>query len=368
MLVGDGGCGGSRARPLGTGSGSGMTKGAGRLTGCFRTNAPGVGSVRHVLTVRHPRPRSETPCALPTVHNRVSACAPDGQPKAPELKHLNNSHRFENLTWPEVNEAVEKGLIPILPVGTVEQHGPHLPIKMDLWTADSVANEAARRRPDRLVAMPVIPYGFTTHVMDFPGSVTVHHETFIRYVVDVLKSVVYHGFKKVIVVNGHGSNVPPLDLATRRVILETDAIVSLTSWWSLVSTDPDFTSKWRESEFPGGCAHACEVETSLALGIDESMVRKDLVESHRTWTTAQESKFESVDLFGFGPVAVTNWTSTYTETGVCGSAGLATVEKGKLLFEEAVTRLTEWGDEFHARQYPARKDHHSRPPTTDVPG
>ena len=99
-------------------------------------------------------------------------------------------------------------------MGTVEQHGPHLPIKMDLWTADSVANEAARRRPDRLLAMPVIPYGFTTHVMDFPGSVTVHHETFIRYVVDVLKSVVYHGFKKVIVVNGHGSNVPPLDLAT----------------------------------------------------------------------------------------------------------------------------------------------------------
>ena len=60
---------------------------------------------------------------------------------------MNNSHRFENLTWPEVNEAVEKGLIPILPVGTVEQHGPHLPIKMDLWTADSVANEAASGDP-----------------------------------------------------------------------------------------------------------------------------------------------------------------------------------------------------------------------------
>ena len=246
-------------------------------TQVMNLDAPRV--VRKANTQNLPLPVPERGICNPTrgasrVHNRVSACAPDGQPKAPELKHVNNSHRFENLTWPEVNEAVEKGLIPILPVGTVEQHGPHLPIKMDLWTADSVANEAARRRPDRLVAMPVIPYGFTTHVMDFPGSVTVHHETFIRYVVDVLKSVVYHGFKKVIVVNGHGSNVPPLDLATRRVILETDAIVSLTSWWSLVSTDPDFASKWRESEFPGGCAHACEVETSLALGIDESMVRK----------------------------------------------------------------------------------------------
>ena len=171
-------------------------------------------------------------------------------------------------------------------------------------------------------------------------------------------------------VNGHGSNVPPLDLATRRVILETDAIVSLTSWWSLVSTDPDFTSKWRESEFPGGCAHACEVETSLALGIDESMVRKDLVESHRTWTTAQESKFESVDLFGFGPVAVTNWTLVRTpRRGVCGSAGLATVEKGEATVRGGGDAAgPEWGDEFHARQYPGRTDHHVRPPTTDVPG
>ena len=71
----------------------------------------------HHLSSPTPIGDPSTPCALPTVHNRVSACAPDGQPKAPELKHVNNSHRFENLTWPEVNEAVEKGLIPILPVG-----------------------------------------------------------------------------------------------------------------------------------------------------------------------------------------------------------------------------------------------------------
>ena len=204
--------------------------------------------------------------------------------------------------------------------------------------------------------------------MDFPGSITVHHETFIRYVVDIVKSVVHHGFKKVIVINGHGSNVPPLDLAARRVMIETDGIVSLTSWWSLVTVDPDFAAKWRESHFPGGCAHACELETSLALGIDESMVRMDLAKNHQTWTNAQGSRFESVDLFGFGPVAVTNWTSTYTETGVCGSPELASVKKGKLLFEEAVTRSTEWSDEFHARQYPARKDHHFRLPTTSVPG
>ena len=75
--------------------------------------------------------------------------------------------------------------------------------------------------------------------MDFPGSITVHHETFMRYVVDVIKSVVYHGFKKVIMINGHGSNVPPLDLVARRVMIETDAVVSLTNWWSLIQVDPE---------------------------------------------------------------------------------------------------------------------------------
>ena len=154
-------------------------------------------------------------------------------------------------------------------------------------------------------------------------------------------------------------------------------MVSLTNWWSLIQVDPEFTAKWRESHFPGGCAHACELETAFAMGIDESVVRKDLVKNHQTWTNAQGSKFESVDLFGFGPVAVTSWTSTYTDSGVCGSPELATKEKGDLLFAipselhfEAVShaRLTEWGDEFHARNYPGRTDHHVRPPTTDVPG
>ncbi len=281
---------------------------------------------------------------------------------------MKDMHRYENLTWPEINEAVEKGLIPALPVGTVEQHGPHLPVKMDLWTADSVVDEAARRRPDRVLAMPVIPYGYTTHVMDFPGSVTVHHETFMRYVADVIKSVVYHGFKKVIVVNGHGSNVSALDLAARRVMLETDAVVAMTSWWSLITTDPDFKHKWRQSHFPGGCAHAGEAETSFAMGLDESQVRKELIESHETWTNAQKSKFESIDLFGFGPISIMNWTSAYTERGVCGEAELATREKGELIFEEAVSRLTEWADEFHVRQYPSRKDHHVRKPDTPLPG
>ena len=185
---------------------------------------------------------------------------------------INGKWKYEDLTWDEVNQAVKNKLIPVLPVGTIEQHGPHLPIKMDRWTATEISREACKRHSSRLLLMPEIPYGYTTHVMDFPGSVTVHHETFIRYVVDVLKSVAYHGFKKIIVINGHGSNMPPLDLATRRVNMETNSEVSLAAWWTLTTVNPDFMSKWRESKYPGGCAHAGEAETSLALHLDEHLV------------------------------------------------------------------------------------------------
>ncbi len=277
-------------------------------------------------------------------------------------------YRYEDLTWPEINEAVEKELIPVLPVGTIEQHGRHLPTKMDMWSAREIADEAARRHPQRLLVMPAIPYGYTTHVMDFPGSITIHHETFIRYVVDVLKSACYHGFKKLIVVNGHGSNMPPLELATRRVMLETDAVVSWASWWQLTQADPNFREQWRESHFPGGCAHSGEAETSLALHLDETVVNMELAEDHETAINAFKSKFQWVDLFAAGPVSMSTWTSTYTERGVCGDATLATKEKGRLLFEEAVTRLIEWADEFHSRQFNDRVDHHVRTPTTPVPG
>jgi creatinine amidohydrolase len=281
---------------------------------------------------------------------------------------MNEKWRYENLRWPEINEAVERGLVPVLPVGTVEQHGPHLPIKMDLWTAHEIVSEAARRRPDSLLAMPTVPYGFTTHVMDFPGTITVHPETFTRYVTDVLESACYHGFKKLIMLNGHGSNIPPLELAARRVMLETDAIVSLTSWWPILTANQGFVDSWRESEAPGGTGHAGEAESSLGLHLDESLIEMGEAESHVTWTNRQKSKFEYVDLFHVGPVSISGWTSTFTEKGICGAAELATKEKGEVIFEEAVSNLIEWADEFHAREFPPRVDHHTRKPTTDVPG
>ena len=275
-------------------------------------------------------------------------------------------YRYEDLTWPEVNEAVKAGLIPVLPVGATEQHGHHLPIKIDRWEVTSVVDEAARQRPDRLLTMPSIPYGYTTATMDFPGTITIHHETFMRYVIDVLKSLAYSGFKKIIVLNGHGSNMPPLDLACRRANMETRSQVALAGWWGLATVDPEVTKTWRESFFPGGCAHAGEMETSVALHLDASLVKMELAVNHPAGPP--ESKYLWVDLEGAGPVAITRWHGENSESGVHGEAELGTAEKGKIIFDEAVRRLIEFADEFHARPDPNRRDHHDSAPRSTLPG
>ena len=281
---------------------------------------------------------------------------------------INGKWRYEDLTWPEMNEAVEAGLIPVLPVGTMEQHGPHLPVKMDRWTATEVAKAAVERHQDRLLLMPAVAYGYTTHVMDFPGSVTIHPETFIRYIVDILKSLAYHGFSRIIVINGHGSNIPPLDLACRRVNIETDANVALTSWWGLTVTDPEFMETWRESHIPGGCAHSGEAETSVALHLDSSLIQMDKALKEEIKFHEHSSPYQWVDLWSAGPVSVTSWTSEYTDSGICGDAVLATPEKGKMLFDEAVKNLIEWSDEFYSRETMIRRDHHTSQPLSDLPG
>ena len=147
-------------------------------------------------------------------------------------------YKFDELTWPEVNEAVAMGKIPIIPTGSVEQHGHHLPLKVDHLCANAVATEAARLKPELALVLPPVSYGYVHHVMDFPGSLNIHYEHFIQYVLDITKSLAYHGFKKMILVNGHGSNHNLVDMVARRTIVETDASCTFCSWWHLLRVHP----------------------------------------------------------------------------------------------------------------------------------
>ncbi len=276
-------------------------------------------------------------------------------------------YRYEKLTWPEINDAIDLGKVCVLPCGAVEQHGPHLPLDVDLVCPTGVANGAGKLAPDKMLVLPIVAYGYTGHVMDFPGTINNDFEHFMHHVLDITRSLAYHGFKKIILLNGHGSNMPNLDLVARRTNLETDAECMLTGWWQLLTVDKDFLPNWRESKFPGGCAHACELETSLYLYLDGDNVRKDKIANGAISFNEEDNPFNFVDLFQQGCGTVVSWTSSYSESGVLGEAELASEEKGKAAYEEAVKQLVRLVTWFKDRPKDVRKDRHRTPPTMPIP-
>jgi len=199
--------------------------------------------------------------------------------------------------------------------------------------------------------------------MDFPGSLNIHFEHFIQYVLDICKSLAYHGFKKMILVNGHGSNHNLVDMVARRLIVETDASAVFCSWWQLLKVNPDFDKQWRESVYPGGCSHAGELETSMLLHLSPESVRKDRIKSEIAKTNKLGSKYVWTDLFGKGAMGLIEWTSQYSDSGVMGEAEKATAEKGAIVFEEVSANLAEFIDEYHGMKIEPRTPHQDPAPT-----
>ncbi|MBO9607056.1 MAG: creatininase family protein [Paenibacillaceae bacterium] len=271
------------------------------------------------------------------------------------------SFYYEKLTWEEMNTAIAEERVVIIPVGSTEQHGRHLPMDVDTLLPRSIVVGAAERVPDDVLVMPTIPYGFNTHHMDYPGQITIMASAFINYCLCVTKSLSYHGFNKIMFVNGHGSNMPVLDLVSRQTVLESKG-KTLCMCFLHPSLIADVVAQHRESG-RGGIAHACELETSLYLYLDEEGVRKDKIEDENS---LPPSDFHFFDLQYGSPVTMTPWFSTYTKSGVCGQATLATKEKGKIFYEATVERLVQLIREYKAREIAPRHDNHARKPEQDL--
>ena len=150
---------------------------------------------------------------------------------------MTEKYRYEEFTWPEIRDAVRPAARRRAARGTVEQHGPHLPLVTDVLTATEMSRMAVERIRAEAVLMPSVYYSFNEHHLDFPGTIAVEGETIINYVTDIGVSLAHHGFRKILLVNGHGSNVPFLDIAARNITNRTEAICAMVSWWSLIPRD-----------------------------------------------------------------------------------------------------------------------------------
>lgn len=266
------------------------------------------------------------------------------------------SHRFRELTWPEVNEAARRGPCLLIPVGAIEQHGPHLPVDVDNAITEHLCEEAARRSGGDVLVLPAIHYGYNAHNMDFPGTVSIRMEHFIAYCVDVGASLASQGFRHMFFVNAHGSNAPLCDLVGRRLTVECDVLAGAINHWEL---GWDFIGPELEGG-PFAADHACEWETSEYLAIRPDLVRMDLavdeIPAHRGG-----ARWLYPGLEGQKWVHFMNHWSRMNDSGVAGTPTLATAEKGQRMLEGTIDRLVTVAREFRQMPIAPRIDHRVKP-------
>ena len=247
--------------------------------------------------------------------------------------------RLALLASPEAAALDRERTVVVVPTGSIEQHGPHLPLDTDSFLCTAVAEAAAERaRSDGpVLVVPTVSVGASEHHMAFPGTLTLRPATFLAVVKDLCGSLSRHGFRRQLVVNGHGGNRALLAEAIQEIGFEEPVHVGLVDYWSLARAVVDDV---RESP-PGGMAHACEFETSLMLFLRPESVRQDLIEREIPRPRSQSELF---DLFLTSPLS-THWkTRELSRSGVMGAPDLATAEKGRRLFEgcaDGLARLIE---------------------------
>jgi creatinine amidohydrolase len=248
---------------------------------------------------------------------------------------------WEDHTWPEIERLIARGAVAVVPVGATEQHGPHLPLRVDA----TLSTEVARRATERLVAagrpavlLPTVWTGYSPHHMDFPGTITLSAETFGRLLVDVAQSLHRHRVQRIVFVNGHGGNVSLLRATVQRLRFESGIEAAGVSYWDLALAD---IGRWRRSPI-GGINHACEMETSLMLA-----VRPDLVDlSLAADVFPKRSPYVSADLTAGGMVTTAEPFAALTESGVLGAPTLADAARGAALLETLVAALEAFLIEF----------------------
>jgi creatinine amidohydrolase len=256
--------------------------------------------------------------------------------------------RWEELTSPQIGALDRERTVVMLPIGSVEQHGNHMPLGTDTILAHEVALAAAGKAGD-VVVLPPPWFGFSAHHMRFPGSVTLRAETLMAVVEDIVASVVKHGFRRILVVNGHGGNGGVIDVlaSTLGHMHYGKARIATLTYFALAR---DSIAALRQSE-PGGMGHACEFETSLVQHLRPDLVR---IEEARTTYPDPGSPYLTTDLIGSQAVRVYHDFGDLSPTGTLGDPSFASPEAGRAFFDASVASLAAFIDDFRGWAIPER--------------
>jgi creatinine amidohydrolase len=175
------------------------------------------------------------------------------------------------MSWPKV-AALSKAIPVVVPIAAVEQHGGHLPVFTDSILLGEVVRRAAERLGDRVLWAPLLWLGNSHHHLDFPGTLSASPRTYLDILGDLIDNLAFHGFRRFVLLNGHGGNIVPAGQAVfearQRYRARDDLLLLSATYWSLGSRPREAEASFVQDRM----GHACEWETSMILTLAPHLV------------------------------------------------------------------------------------------------
>jgi creatinine amidohydrolase/Fe(II)-dependent formamide hydrolase-like protein len=268
-------------------------------------------------------PKIKTPYFFELDHPEAEKAASDGSAGA-----LADKYQWATLTWKEAERRLQETDIALLPVGAIEQHGPHLPLDTDAFDADYLAHRVARACSlPRPLVLPLVPYGVSYHHDDFKGTISISNEAMARFIYDIGMSAARNGIRKLIIINGHGDNAPTLNYAAQMINRDARIFVCVDTG---ETSDADINTLTETHND----IHAGEIETSTTLAVRPELVKMD--------KAVDETLLFSNRYLDFSSENSVPWyvhTKKISESGIMGNPTLANAVKGRRIWKIMIAHL-----------------------------
>jgi creatinine amidohydrolase len=257
--------------------------------------------------------------------------APTQAPTQPPSQVL----EFSSLTAPQLNAMAARDAIIIVPVGSTEQHGPHLPVMVDYRLATEVARRGALKLAAAghpVLVTPTVWTGFAEHHMELGGTITLDYAVFHGVIRGVVRSLARDGFRRICVLNGHGGNIAPLVVAVSELTVELKIPLVYFSYWEIAEAATKAILEYQDK-----ILHACEGETSMMMAVEPALIDRSRLHEAKG---PDQDRPEIEALVGKN---VFRWQTLNARSrrGVIGNGAAGTPEKGERLLAAMSDRLAE---------------------------
>jgi creatinine amidohydrolase len=248
--------------------------------------------------------------------------------------------RFENTRWPDIPSLADR--IFVVPLGSMEQHGKHLPLYTDSLIIGHIAGRVEALSSERIVMLPVQWLGHSPHHRRF-ACVSLDLFPYVEMIRGLCRSLVAMGARRILLLNGHGGNDVPCKAAMRELKSEFESLpdlyIAYATYWNLAAAE--FTAIRESPE--GGMGHACEMETSIMLARHPELVERSKAVRGGP---SEERGFRTIDMLKGEPFFMINEFDEFSETGVIGMPEFASAEKGEKFLEAAAQGVVRFLNEF----------------------